>query len=260
MKNWMTGLAVVVLVAGCEAQRALDEPVAPPRDGGTPSRADAGAQTDAPSQTDAQVVPDAQPDGRETCHTDCGGHLFCKGPQIMRAAASPIPCSVASTGSVEEICERFGSGYGLTCGEATCAPYVTDARYKRCDLTWVFWHREAQDAHMEKLRCTSLPVSGSPCSTDSECHPMADVLDGNLRCENRKCVATPRRAAEELRRCDVDGGAGCVTLCGISYQPERCYFDEACPAGMDCATGGGCQGVCLPRAFGRDPKNPTCPQ
>ncbi|KAK4045172.1 hypothetical protein OUZ56_032580 [Daphnia magna] len=241
-------MAVVMLVAGCEAQRALDEPVAPPRDGGTASLADAGAQLDA--QVDAR--PDAQPDAGDLCHTDCRGQLFCNGPQIMREASSPIP----------EICRRFGNGYGLTCGEATCAPYITDARYKRCDLTWVFWHREAQDAHMEKLRCTSLPVSGSPCLSDSECHPMADVLDGNLRCESGKCVATPRRAAEELRRCDVDvdGGAGCVTLCGVSYQPEQCYFDEACPAGMDCATGGDCQGVCLPRAFGRDPANPTCPQ
>jgi hypothetical protein len=258
MKRWMTGLAVVVLVAGCEAQRAPDGPVAP-TDGGRTGLADAGSPTDAAAQTDSQVTPDAA-GGRETCHTDCAGHLFCKGPQIMRAAWSPIPCSVASTGSVQEICERFGSSYGLTCGEATCAPYVTDPRYLRCNLTTLFWYRQAQEAHMEKLRCTSLPVSGSPCLSDSECHPMADVLDGNLRCESGKCVATPRRPAEELRRCDVDGGAGCVTLCGVSYQPERCFFDEACPSGMDCATGGDCDGLCLPRAFGRDPKNPTCPQ
>ncbi len=230
MKNWMTGLAVVVLVAGCDAQ------------------------------TDSSSGPDAAADERETCHTDCGGQLFCDGPQITREAASPIPCSVASTGSVEEICRRYGTSYGLTCGEATCAPRVTDPRYLRCDLTWLFWYRPPEDAHMEKLRCTSLPVIGSPCSSDSECHPMADVLDGNLRCESGKCVATPRRAAEELRRCDVDGGAGCVTVCGVSYQPERCFFDEACPAGMDCATGGDCGGLCLPRAFGRDPANPTCPE
>jgi hypothetical protein len=254
--RWLMGAGVVAVgllgtvFAGCD-----------PEDGGATETGLDGGLDGADGADVFSSTPDV-----ETCHVDCFGFLFCKpgfgdaGPQIYQELFAPVPCSKVPSGAHQTICRDRSSNYDLSCGDGVCSNWVTDPRYGRCEPSGELGRYE--NARMERLRCTTLPAEGSACQQERDCHPMVDVVDGNLRCTEGRCVAVPRPPAKTLEVCPEPNAFGCTTVCGTAYQTQRCLFDEACPEGMDCARGfrdSSCSGICLPRAFGRNLDAPICP-
>jgi hypothetical protein len=210
------------------------------------------------------TVGDLRPDAG--CHLDCIGELFCKagvgdsGLQLFREFTGPVACASAET-ATRALCRDVGSAEGLSCGDSECNPFgLRDSRYAGCAPDTEI--ARSPSARLERLYCLKLPAEGSACQEERDCHPMVNVVDGNLRCTEGRCVAVPRPSAETLKVCRSIDGRGCTTVCGTAYETTLCLVDEECPTGMDCARktrSTSCTGVCLPRTFGRNLDTPVCP-